>query len=174
MATGSEIEWSGGLRTISMIGSSARAQWSQSVGGGGKPVAKTCAQCGQPLSLFQRLGSGHCSECQAEIDRQQAEATQAEMESRQHREREVAAKRYAAALQGEASPDDLRRLESEGYLIAGGRLILCPVCGHDRFHQQRTLMNTRAATFFNLDWANSGADTRICQRCTHVMWFARA
>jgi hypothetical protein len=35
-------------------------------------------------------------------------------------------------------------------------------------------MNTRAATFFNVDWANSGADTRICQRCTHVMWFARA
>ncbi|MHB0961113.1 MAG: hypothetical protein ACYC0X_21905 [Pirellulaceae bacterium] len=135
-------------------------------------MAKTCARCGKPLSFLQRVGSGNCSECQAEIDRQQAEAAQAEAESRKRQE-QAAAKRYAAAVRGEAPPDDLRRLESEGYLIAGGRLILCPVCGHDRFHQQRTLMNTRAATFFNLDWANSGADKRSCQRCTHVMWFAR-
>ena len=158
---------------IEVEGSSGRRPVILSCCDGGMPVAKTCVQCGQPLSLFQRLGSGHCPECQAEIDRQRAEAAQAEAESRARREREASAKRYAEALRGEASPDDLRQLESEGYLIAGGRLILCPVCGHDRFHQQRTLMNTRAATFFNLDWANSGADTRICQRCTHVMWFAR-
>ena len=136
-------------------------------------MAKNCVQCGKPLSFFQRLGSYHCSDCQAEIERRQWEAARAEMVSREQREREAVATRYAAALRGEASPDDLRRLEADGYLIAGGRLIRCPVCGHDRFHQQRTLMNTRAATFFKLDWANSGADTRICERCTHVMWFAR-
>ena len=136
-------------------------------------MAKTCAQCGKPLSFFQRLGSSNCPECQAEIDRKQAEAAKAEAESRARLEREAAERRYAAALRGEAASDDLRRLEVDGYLIAGGRLIVCPICGHDRFHQQRTLMNTRAATFFNLDWADRGADTRICQRCTHVLWFAR-
>jgi uncharacterized Zn finger protein (UPF0148 family) len=136
-------------------------------------MAKTCAQCGKPLSFFQRLGSGNCPECQAEIDRKQAEAAKAEAESRALLEREAAERRYAAALRGEASPDDLRKLESEGYLIAGGRLIVCPVCGHDRFHQQRTLMTTRGATFFNLAWMDQGADTRICQRCAYVLWFAR-
>ena len=136
-------------------------------------MAKTCVQCGKPLSFFQRFGSDNCPDCQAEIDRHRSEVARAEAGSRAQPDPELAANRYAAALRGEASPDDLRRLESDGYLVAGGRLIRCPVCGHDRFHQQRTLMNTRAATFFNLDWANSGADTRICQRCTHVMWFAR-
>lgn len=136
-------------------------------------MAKTCVQCGKPLSFFQWLGSDSCADCQAETDRQGSEAAPAEAGSRAQPDPELAAKRYAAALRGEASADDLRRLESDGYLVAGGRLIRCPVCGHDRFHAQRTLMNTRAATFFNLDWANSGADTRICQRCTHVMWFAR-
>jgi len=136
-------------------------------------MAKTCAQCGKPLSFLQRLGSSNCPECQAEIDRKQAEAAKAEAELQAGLEREAAERRYAAALHGDASSEDLRRLESDGYLIAGGRLIVCPVCGHDRFHQQRTLLNTRAATFFNLDWANRGADTRICQRCTHIIWFAR-
>jgi uncharacterized Zn finger protein (UPF0148 family) len=136
-------------------------------------MAKTCAQCGKALSFFQRLGSSNCPDCQAEMDRKQAEAAQAEAASRARLEREAAERRYAAALGGEASPDDVQRLESEGYLIAGGRLIVCPICGHDRFHQQWTLMNTRGATFFNMAWASQGADTRICQRCTHVMWFAR-
>ena len=143
------------------------------VGGGGEHVPKTCAQCGKPLSFFQRLGSDNCSDCQVEIDRRQAKAAKAAAELRARQEREAKEKRYAQALRGEASQDDLRRLESDGYLIAGGRLIRCPVCGHDRFDQQWTLMNTRAATVFNLDWADSAADTRICQSCTYVMWFAR-
>ena len=136
-------------------------------------MAKTCAQCGKTLSFFQGLSSSHCPGCQAEIDRKQAEAAAGEAASRARLEREATERRYAAALRGEASPDDLRRLESDGYLVAGGRLILCPVCGHDRFHQQRALMNRRGAAFFNMTWADQGADTRICQRCTHVMWFAR-
>lgn len=144
-------------------------------------MEKSCIHCGKSLSFFQRLSSDICPDCQAEIDRQQSAAEWVESELRpqpvQQKEQvpdpEYEAKRYAAALRGEASSDELQQLEADGYLIAGERLIQCPVCGHDRFHQQRTLMNTRAATFFNVEWANSGADTRICQRCTHVMWFAR-
>jgi len=136
-------------------------------------MAKTCAECGKPLSFFQRLGSSTCPKCQAEADRKQAAAAEAEAEVHARLEQEAAEKRYAAALLGEASQDDLRRLESDGYLIAGERLIRCPVCGHDKFDQQRTLMNTSAATLFNVAWVSGGADTRICRRCTHVMWFAR-
>jgi uncharacterized Zn finger protein (UPF0148 family) len=131
-------------------------------------MAKTCAECGKPLSFFQRLGSSRCPACQAETDRKQAAAAKAEAEARARLEREAAEKRYAAALRGEASADDLRQLESDGYLIAADRLILCPVCGHDRFDQQRRLMTNPIFTTIG-----SGADTRICQRCTHVMWFAR-
>jgi uncharacterized Zn finger protein (UPF0148 family) len=136
-------------------------------------MTKVCVRCGTPLSFFQRLGSDHCAACQTAIDRQERKVAEADEQSRAQLEREAAEKRYAAAVNGSASPDELRRLEADGYLIAAGRLIVCPVCGHDRFDQQRTLMNTRAATFLNFDWADGGADTRICQRCTHVMWFAR-
>lgn len=132
-----------------------------------------CLQCGKSLSLIQRLATNYCPDCQEEMDRKQADAARLEAEEIAKLEREATEARYAAALQGKASADDLMLLMAEGYLVAGNRLILCPICGHDRFHQQRTLMNTRAMTFFNFDWADSGADTRICQRCTYVMWFSR-
>ena len=80
-------------------------------------MAKTCAQCGKPLSFFQRLGSGNCSECQAEIDRQQAEAAMAEAEARARREREAAERARAALREREAA----RRK--------------CPSCGGTRFHK---------------------------------------
>ncbi|MFO0952991.1 MAG: hypothetical protein U0835_17925 [Isosphaeraceae bacterium] len=136
-------------------------------------MAKACGKCGKALSFFQTLGSGLCPECDAEADRQRVAAARGAAAEQERLEREAADRRYEAAVKGEASSADLKRLDSDGYLIAGGRLVRCPICGHDRFHQQRLLMNTRAATFFNLDWANSGADARICQNCTHVLWFAR-
>ena len=34
------------------------------------------------------------------------------------------------------------------------------------------LLNTRAASFFNFDWANKAALTYICEQCGHIMWFA--
>ena len=136
-------------------------------------MAKVCAQCGKSLSFLQRLGSDYCAECQAEINRKLAEVATAEAAEKASREKLAAKKRYAAALLGQATAEELAQLDADGYLIAGNKLILCPVCGHDRFHQRRTLLNTRAATFFNLDWADSGADTRICELCTHVMLFAR-
>ena len=151
----------------------AAAPLPQSFGEEGFRVAKACAKCGKSLSFFQRLGGTLCPECQAEADLQQFEAARAAADERARQEREAAEKRYTAALRGETSAADLEQLAADGYLIAGGRLIRCPICEHDRFHQQRLLLNTRAATFFNMDWANSGADARICQRCTHVMWFAR-
>lgn len=54
--------------------------------------------------------------------------------------------------------------------VAGHKLG-CPVCGHGRFWYRTTLMNTRLATFFNLDWANQAAVNFVCGRCGYVMWF---
>jgi hypothetical protein len=34
-------------------------------------------------------------------------------------------------------------------------------------------MNTRAATFFNFDWANRKATNHVCDRCGYVFWFLR-
>jgi DNA-directed RNA polymerase subunit RPC12/RpoP len=139
-------------------------------------MAKTCSQCGKALTFWQGLGASLCPECQVEVPYKQAADALRKAEAAEEaaqRAREAALRRYEAAVRGEASTDDLKQLEAEGYLIADGRLIRCPICNHDGFHQQRTLMNTRAATFFNLNWANSDADTRICKRCGHVLWFAR-
>ena len=35
-----------------------------------------------------------------------------------------------------------------------GRQLACPVCRHTQFYTRGYLLNTRAASFFNLDWAN--------------------
>ena len=55
-----------------------------------------------------------------------------------------------------------------------GTPLTCPVCRHDRFHSRAYLLNTRAATFFNFDWANRSATAYVCGRCGHILWFAAA
>jgi|ERR1035438_3094440 hypothetical protein len=39
-------------------------------------------------------------------------------------------------------------------VIAGGKQLVCVVCGGTHFHERNSLLNTRAATFFRFDWAN--------------------
>ncbi len=58
-------------------------------------------------------------------------------------------------------------------LIVEGKVIICPVCKHDKFWLRKTLMNTRAASFFSFDWLNKTSDCQICDRCGHVLWFFR-
>jgi C4-type Zn-finger protein len=53
-----------------------------------------------------------------------------------------------------------------------GRHLACPVCRHTQFYTREYLLNTRAATFFNFDWANKSALTYICEQCGHILWFA--
>jgi DNA-directed RNA polymerase subunit RPC12/RpoP len=134
---------------------------------------KACSQCGKALSFWQGLGSSVCPDCRAEADRRQVEAAQVEAEARRRQERDAAEPRYAAAIRGEASAEDLSKLEAEGYVVAGGRLIRCPICGHDRFSQRQTLLSSRAAAFFNVEVFSDSADTRICEKCGHILWFMR-
>ena len=64
-----------------------------------------------------------------------------------------------------------RTKEANEYSIQGKKLI-CPFCSHNRFYTRRSLLNTRALTFFDLDWANKDATNYICEHCGHIMWFA--
>jgi predicted RNA-binding Zn-ribbon protein involved in translation (DUF1610 family) len=52
-----------------------------------------------------------------------------------------------------------------------GKKLVCPVCDHDRFWSRTTLMNTRGATFFKVDWANKKATNYVCDKCGYVFWF---
>lgn len=52
-----------------------------------------------------------------------------------------------------------------------GQTLKCPVCEHDRFWSRRTLMNTRAFTLFDFDWANRTAVNYVCDNCGYIFWF---
>ena len=54
-----------------------------------------------------------------------------------------------------------------------GVTLECPVCKHDKFWMRKTLMNTPAATFFGVEWANKEAQNYICNRCGYIYWFLR-
>ncbi|TFG75714.1 MAG: DNA-binding protein [Flavobacteriales bacterium] len=51
------------------------------------------------------------------------------------------------------------------------KILLCSVCGHDHFYQRKAQLNTRAATLFNIDWANKSAHCYVCADCSHIEWF---
>lgn len=52
-----------------------------------------------------------------------------------------------------------------------GHELKCQVCGNVNFWTKRVLLNTRLATFFDLDWANRSATCFVCSDCTHISWF---
>lgn len=60
---------------------------------------------------------------------------------------------------------DVREFEIQG------KKLVCPICGKTEFWTRSTLMNTRAASFFDFDWANKQAENYICNSCGYIMWF---
>lgn len=52
-----------------------------------------------------------------------------------------------------------------------GKQISCPHCGHQEFDSREILLNTRGATFMNLDWLNRGAVALTCRNCSRIEWF---
>ena len=52
-----------------------------------------------------------------------------------------------------------------------GRRLACAVCGGTHFHERNSLLNTRAATLFNVSWANKEATNYICTQCGYIFWF---
>jgi len=60
--------------------------------------------------------------------------------------------------------------EPESAVIKGYEL-KCPICSNKLFWTRSAQLNTAAATFFNLDWANKSATCFVCSECTHISWF---
>jgi hypothetical protein len=60
--------------------------------------------------------------------------------------------------------------DPQEYVIAGQPL-RCQVCSHGKFHQRSAQLNTAAATFFGLDWANQAALCFVCSKCGYIHWF---
>lgn len=52
-----------------------------------------------------------------------------------------------------------------------GRPVVCPHCGGERFWRRPAQLNTAAASFFNLDFANKTAYAYICVECGKIEWF---
>jgi predicted nucleic-acid-binding Zn-ribbon protein len=57
---------------------------------------------------------------------------------------------------------------------AAGKQVVCPHCGGADFASQEILLNTRAATFLNLDWLNRAAVVLVCSHCSRLEWFNEA
>ncbi len=58
-----------------------------------------------------------------------------------------------------------------GYSVAG-RQVRCPHCGETTFSPGRALLNSRARSAFNVDWADPLAATLVCAECGRIEWFA--
>lgn len=56
------------------------------------------------------------------------------------------------------------------YLIAG-RPVKCPHCGEGKFAPGSVLLNTRARSAFNVDWADPSATILVCAECGRIEWF---
>jgi predicted nucleic-acid-binding Zn-ribbon protein len=56
-------------------------------------------------------------------------------------------------------------------VIAAGKRLACVVCGGTSFHERNSLLSTRAAAFFNVNWANKEATNFICANCGYIFWF---
>jgi predicted nucleic-acid-binding Zn-ribbon protein len=66
-----------------------------------------------------------------------------------------------------------KETESCSYSVAG-KAVKCSHCGNQTFGEGSALLNTRALTFFNLDWANRAAHILVCRTCGKVEWFLQA
>jgi predicted nucleic-acid-binding Zn-ribbon protein len=58
----------------------------------------------------------------------------------------------------------------ESYEVQG-RPLKCQLCNHHEFLRREGQLNTRAASFFNLDWANTSAICFVCDNCGYIHWF---
>jgi hypothetical protein len=47
----------------------------------------------------------------------------------------------------------------------------CLACRGDLFYSREIKLNTTAAEFFNMSWANQSADGLVCEQCGYVHSF---
>ena len=56
-------------------------------------------------------------------------------------------------------------------VTVGQRPLLCAACGHDRYYDRNSLLNTRGGELFGVAWANKAAKNYICAQCGYIHWF---
>jgi len=56
-------------------------------------------------------------------------------------------------------------------IMVKGNTLTCDVCKHDKFFYRESQLNTRLASFFDVDFANKKAYCYICENCTKIQWF---
>ena len=52
-----------------------------------------------------------------------------------------------------------------------GTSLVCPICKHDQFFSQQTLVSPPVTAFLGHALVNKTATIRICAKCDHVLWF---
>jgi uncharacterized protein len=52
-----------------------------------------------------------------------------------------------------------------------GKQVNCSFCGCIEFEESSALLNTRGATFVNLDWTDRSATILICKECGYIQWW---
>ncbi len=57
------------------------------------------------------------------------------------------------------------------HIFVKGKKLNCNVCNHDMFVYRESQLNTRLASFFDLDFANKKAHCYVCDNCTKIQWF---
>jgi predicted nucleic-acid-binding Zn-ribbon protein len=70
--------------------------------------------------------------------------------------------------------ESAREAMGPGVYRAAGIKVVCPACQNDQFESQPVLLNTRALTFFKLDWLNAAATTLACTNCGLIQWYKQA
>lgn len=55
--------------------------------------------------------------------------------------------------------------------VSEGVELKCLVCGQNEFVETKAQLNTRGASFFNLDWLNKSARCYVCDACGYIHWF---
>jgi predicted nucleic-acid-binding Zn-ribbon protein len=49
--------------------------------------------------------------------------------------------------------------------------LTCLVCGNNRFHERKSLLNTRGGELFGVAWLDAKATNFICAKCGYIFWF---
>ncbi|CZF85942.1 hypothetical protein GMA8713_03975 [Grimontia marina] len=70
-----------------------------------------------------------------------------------------------------------KRVDLENYDLfkfrAAGKNVVCSHCNSEYFRHTNFLLNTRAASFLGLDWANKSTTSLECMDCGKLTLFAQ-
>ncbi len=69
--------------------------------------------------------------------------------------------------------DEIKESDGTVSVQIAGKPLSCVVCGSQKYHERKTLLNTRGGEFLNLAWAEKKAQNYICIQCGYISWFLR-